>query len=60
MIPEETSSKSQTALKCRSVYMAVYMEISLRQLSKQQQALLHMCKYLLINSNLINAKKCYQ
>ena len=31
----QTGLKSQTALKCRSVYMAIYMEISLRQLSKQ-------------------------
>ena len=30
----QTGLKSQTALKCRSVYMAIYMEISL-QLSKQ-------------------------
>ena len=26
---------TQTALKCRSVYIAFYMEISLRKLSKQ-------------------------
>ena len=31
----QTGLKSQTTLKCRSVYMAIYMEISLRQLSKQ-------------------------
>ena len=31
----QTGLKSQTALKCRSIYMAIYMEISLRQLSKQ-------------------------
>ena len=39
MIPEVNSNglKSQTALKCRSVYMAIYMEISLRQLCKQEQ-----------------------
>ena len=33
----QTGLKSQTALKCRSVYMAIYMEISLQQLSKQYQ-----------------------
>ena len=40
MIPEVNLNrfKSQTALKCRSVYMAIYMDISLRQLSKQWQA----------------------
>ena len=31
----QTSLKSQNALKCLSVYMAIYMEISKRQLSKQ-------------------------
>ena len=31
----QTGLKSQTALKCRSVYMAIYIEISLRHLSKQ-------------------------
>ena len=31
----ETGLKSQTALRCRSVYMAIYIKISLRQLSKQ-------------------------
>ena len=31
----QTNLKSQTALKCRSVYMATYMEISPRQFSKQ-------------------------
>ena len=41
MIPEvnpkctQTGLKSQTALKCRSVYMTIYMEISLQQLPKQ-------------------------
>ena len=37
MIPErsQTGLKSQTALKYCSVYMAIYMEISLWQLSKQ-------------------------
>ena len=33
----QTGLKSQTALKWRSVYMAIYMEISLQQLSKQLQ-----------------------
>ena len=33
----QTGLESQTSLKCRSVYMAIYMEISLRQLSKQWQ-----------------------
>ena len=38
--------------------MANYMEISLRQLSKNSKTLLHMYKrYLLINENLINAKQ---
>ena len=41
----QTGLKSQTTLKCRSVYMAIYMEIT---------AVLHMCKlYLLINANLM-------
>ena len=31
----QTGLKSQTALKSRSVYMAIYIEISLRHLSKQ-------------------------
>ena len=31
----QTSLKSQTTLKCCSVYMAIYMAISLQQLSKQ-------------------------
>ena len=31
----QTGLKSQTALKCRFVYMAIYMEISQQQLSKQ-------------------------
>ena len=31
----QTGLKSQTALKCRSIYMAIHMEISLQQLSKQ-------------------------
>ena len=31
----QTGLKSQTALKYRSVYMAIYMEIWLQQLSKQ-------------------------
>ena len=31
----QTGLKSQTALKCRSVYLAIYIEISLRHLSKQ-------------------------
>ena len=37
MRPEvtQTGLKSQTVLKCRSVYMAIYMDISLLQLSKQ-------------------------
>ena len=34
---ETRSELSQTALKCHSVYMAIYMEISLRQLFKQWQ-----------------------
>ena len=33
----QTGLKSQTTLKCRSAYMAIYMEISLQQLSKQWQ-----------------------
>ena len=40
MRPEVNSYRfeiSKTALKFRSVYMAIYMEISLRQLSKQWQ-----------------------
>ena len=39
MRPEVNSNrfKSQTALKCHSVYMAICKEISLRQLSKQYQ-----------------------
>ena len=37
MRPEVNSNglKSQTALKCGSVYMAIYMEISLWHFSKQ-------------------------
>ena len=37
MTPEvtQTGLKSQTVLKCRSIYLAIYMEISLQQLSKQ-------------------------
>ena len=31
----QTGLKSQTALKCRSIYMAIYIEISLGYLSKQ-------------------------
>ena len=31
----QTGFKSQTALKCRSIYMTIYIEIWLRQLSKQ-------------------------
>ena len=39
MRPEVNSNplKSQTTLKCRSFYMVIYMEISLRQLFKQCQ-----------------------
>ena len=44
-----------TTLKCRSVDIAVYMEISLRQLPCGDFP-----NNLLINANLINAKKCYQ
>ena len=33
----QTGLKFQTALKCRLIYMAIYIDISMQQLSKQQQ-----------------------
>ena len=57
----QTGLRSQTALKCRAVYTAIYMEISLWQLSKHQQnSIAHVQIASLINANLINAKKFYQ
>ena len=57
----QTVLKSQTALKCRSVYMAIYMETSLRQLSRQQQDSIAPVKMISFNQCKLNcAKKCYQ
>ena len=54
----QTGLKSQTALKCCSIYMAIYTEISLQQLSKQWKDSFNMCQwYLLINASLINVKQ---
>ena len=57
----QTGLKSQTTLKCRSVYMVIYMRFHCGNFPNNSKTLLHMCKwYFLINANLINAKKCYQ
>ena len=48
----QTGLKSQTALKSRSVYMAISQQATFQTIAK----LLYMCKrYLLINTNLIDA-----
>ena len=48
---------TQTGLKCRSVYMVIYMRFHCGNFPNYSKTM-HMCKwYLLINANLINVKQ---